>query len=510
MTAVEHGFQLRAPWYVCRRGGFDRFAPQAGAPALQKYDSPGFVQVLTADPRVSLTFDQVQDVWSYPVAVAPTGSGRLRFATHRLVRTRLRKLYQPSHSRFYAVVVELFCDQPGLPRPGAAEQPVVKLVMRRQTFRTAAPRTAVRKLAKKLTADLLAAHHQGAKPEHLHASDVDNLLWADLAYRARFEADNAELLAQLGAVPAVEAWMVGDEGAQWRAVGTSRADGKPDHEQELPMWRIPNPPGTCEAAATRSLWFGLVPTFSGEHDDQGAPKLDDQAVYEILCVARRPPAPGHEHCPPQESWSAPTEPFRLAAFYDPEGTKNRKVSITMPDLRAVAARAGAPAGPGGVAVTSPPGSQLSFDPNNGSPKNPALPPGGTTPRICTFALELLMIVAFFVFSLFLPVVVFLFQLWWLLLLRFCLPPDAVAMAALQVYFASSSTLSGMGANEQQAMDTLLGAKGATAGLLLGGSGFQDTDGRDLFTAIDPTTALTSPPPPAMESSPPDPLCGAGR
>jgi hypothetical protein len=32
-------------------------------------------------------------------------------------------------------------------------------------------------------------------------------------------------------------------------------------------------------------------------------------------------------------------------------------------------------------------------------------------------------VAFFVLQLFLPIVVFVFQLWWMLALRFCLPPD---------------------------------------------------------------------------------------
>ena len=29
----------------------------------------------------------------------------------------IRKLFQPSHDRFYAVVVEVFCDHDGLPRP---------------------------------------------------------------------------------------------------------------------------------------------------------------------------------------------------------------------------------------------------------------------------------------------------------------------------------------------------------------------------------------------------------
>ena len=50
-------------------------------------------------------------------------------------------------------------------------------------------------------------------------------------------------------------------------------------------------------------------------------------------------------------------------------------------------------------------------------------PRGSRFQICSFAIPLITIVAFFVFSLFLPIVVFVFQLWFLLTLRFCIPPD---------------------------------------------------------------------------------------
>ena len=45
--------------------------------------------------------------------------GRERFATYKLHTTKMRKLFQPTHDRYYAVVVEVFCDEPGLPRAGA-------------------------------------------------------------------------------------------------------------------------------------------------------------------------------------------------------------------------------------------------------------------------------------------------------------------------------------------------------------------------------------------------------
>ena len=111
-----HAFAFRAPWYVRERKNIGLRDPGALRPAIQMYDSPRFVDQVTKDPRVSLKFTP-DDRWSYPVPASfPAGSGRARFATHKMVRTGLRKLYQPNHDRFYLVVAELFCDEPGLPR----------------------------------------------------------------------------------------------------------------------------------------------------------------------------------------------------------------------------------------------------------------------------------------------------------------------------------------------------------------------------------------------------------
>src|SRR5262245_12948883 len=97
-TALLHGMALRAPWYVCERGSYDRFDRRALSPALQMYDSEEFIDRILKDPRESLAFNDAVDTWGFPVPVPPAqrGPGRLRFATHRICRTRLRKLYQPS------------------------------------------------------------------------------------------------------------------------------------------------------------------------------------------------------------------------------------------------------------------------------------------------------------------------------------------------------------------------------------------------------------------------------
>lgn len=124
MTA--HAFAFRSPWYVRERKHVGLRDPRALRPAIQMYDSPRFVQQVTSDPRDSLAFTH-DDRWSFPVPVAfpGPGPGRKRFATFRMVRTGLRKLYQPNHDRFYLVVAELFCDEPGLPRACTGRSPFV-------------------------------------------------------------------------------------------------------------------------------------------------------------------------------------------------------------------------------------------------------------------------------------------------------------------------------------------------------------------------------------------------
>ena len=202
-------------------------------------------------------------------------------------------------------MVELFCDAPGLPRPGAVGDVELGLVMRRRSLVIKGTATRVRRAARDLTRTLAMAQHKGTKLDRLKASDVDQVLYARLAHRRQLQEKHLESLAGLGVSLEVEGWMVGSAGG-WRRLGSPAPPGTVEAEQELPMWRIPPRPEDCQAASTRSLWFGLVPTFSGDHDGAGRPKLDDQAVYELRCFARRQPPPGREDCPPTVIWSDPT------------------------------------------------------------------------------------------------------------------------------------------------------------------------------------------------------------
>jgi hypothetical protein len=535
VTLEPHPLALRTPWYVLERATplpVPVTDPVARRPAIQKYDTPDFVRQLIADPRRSLKFQPKEDVWSFPVPIGAFGSGktgRARFATHRLVNTPMRKLYQPSHERFYAVVVELFCDQPGLPRPTDLAGVQLRFVLQRERTVIRGDSTAARTLARDLAVQL-AAPRGSSDPEVPITDDVDDVLWVERTEGRTLTSTQAEQLASIDPIRVVEAWTVDAVG---RSRWTEIDDDAPElaaGEREMPMWPLPPRADDCTAGQTRSLWFGMVPTLSGELDHTGAPMLDDRSIYRIRCFARQPPPPGHELCPPRLYFSDPTAAYRLASFYDPQGTKNRRVTITMPDFRTLAARAGEKQGPGGVEVVRPPGSQLMFDPDNGQAEPKRGPPpnrefdfGSDTSR-CTFALELLMIVAMFLFSLFLPIVVFLFQLWWLLLLRFCFPRPLLTIQLLNTHLATAANTLGDLADgptgsdpvdpertldKRMIDDDLFDAPGATKGILAADPDLTGVNGNALGKAfvadLDPSsndaTPIRTP-----EPVPDDPLC----
>lgn len=517
MSAVEHPFALRAPWYVREREHLTQFDPAARRPAIQKYATPDFVDRLVADPRDSLRFDD-DDLWSFPVPVGfpGPGTGRQRFATHRLVRTPMRKLYQPSHDRFYVLAVELFCDEPGLPRPGDVPGLEVGFVVRRERVHYLGPLSAVRELARSLIRDLahkagdddVAKLRQGGIPD---TEDLDDLVWGQQATEHEFSDRQLRLLQRIRPHRIVEGWVVTPAGqGNWRTVRPGDQPGLLADELELPMWRLPPRAEDCDAARTRSLWFGVVPTYSSDVDGNGHPRLDDRSIYRIRCFARLQPPPGQEHCPPKIWWSAPTRPYRLAAFFDPSGSKNRRVSVKMPDLRDLAARSAEPAGPGGMEIVQPPGSQLAIKTPGEIPKlDQGGEPGGLVASSCTFAIELFTIVAMFLFSLFLPVVLFAFQLWWMLAVRFCFPRDAAAFTNLGNFLTSNDleTIDDPG-NETELgqLDELLETPGGAAKLA---AQPEFAKNRDLTTAVldavDPNRAVTSVTP-VPEPRPDDPLC----
>ena len=189
--------------------------------------------------------------------------GRERFATHKLHTTKMRKLYQPTHDRYYAVVVEVFCDQPGCPGRGArrdrgrlCDAPAEGHPRGRPEDRTpAGPEPAGRAVQGRF----------GVRPSAMFEDSTD-VYYADQAWRQQFSEDNGDLLAAVAAEHQVQAWMVNATGGVWRDLDADPPAGEPvRREEEFLMWRLPPEASGCEEATSRSLWFGVVPTYSAEH-----------------------------------------------------------------------------------------------------------------------------------------------------------------------------------------------------------------------------------------------------
>ncbi len=136
---------------------------------------------------------------------------------------------------------------------------------------------------------------------------------------------------------------------------------------------------------------------------------------------------------------------------------------------------------------------------------------------------------------FLPIVVFLFQLWFLLALRFCIPPS-LGLSITADFFAQGKVLADFEADVDvnadlsglvppltpaQAIDQIFGTDSTTPGVDPGAwltelLDAQDDAGNSVFaedadlmhavvTGTDPDTAV-EPAPQALDSLPDDPLC----
>lgn len=456
---------LRAPWYACLRAQTDRFGKAAAlAPCIQKYDTEDFVAALVARPQRSLCWAP-EDHWSFPVPRTAAEQRNLRqlLSPFSMARSDIRKLFQPSHQRFYAVTVELFCDVAGLPRPGPGDDPTVRFVLRRTlvTVSTQVDRKTLRDFAK-LAARKLVGHETfaAAEPRDEMATDLAAAYraWAHDAELLRaFEQEHAQEIAALGIRAEVQGWFVREDGqGGWHPVPGEPGDPVPDgEEQTYGMWRIPRPRRDCVPDPGRSLWFGTVPTYSGDTDAAGRPKLDDKTTYHLRCVAtRRRPDP----CPPIVTVSEPTAPFRLAAFFDPAGTANRRVHVRLPDFEAVQAQLATGRPVGGVEFERPAASQLTSFPLGVIPAVPGSGKAdGDAAENCFFAIELITIVAMFVLSLFLPIVIIVFQLWWMLLLKFCWPPSDT-MDAVLLKLNGTRTLDDLDDDETATFSTAFGVQ----------------------------------------------------
>ena len=466
MSACACDWLLVAPWYRWPRQETELgLPPRASRPVIQKYEDPKLVQMFTTEPQHSLVWDD--DDWVYQTSVltaATATSGPLvgkrtelsvprgtRFERYLATKTSIRKLFLDAHKRHYLVVCELHCDEAGFPdtnRAGVCQQGFV--IRRRYTSYPAQAEDEATAILKQISALQL----QLAKLERVPSAKralkrfesfpPPNANGAVKTQKDQLRLAIAKQRKQLRAWASVHGvseahlgWIAGER----RGVGSWQVvEEEPQTllEDFFPLHPLVTRPDDTENSGTGStMYFGLVPTASADTDTTGLPRFDDHHLYEIRCFVRRhnPDCPrtlDPNDCNGELIWSEPTEPFRLASHFDPVGTANRPINVQLPDFPALAAQAASrpPGALSPVRMNQPPRSSLHFTPD--------MPPSGGSVgdgQICFFAIPLITIVAWFVLNLFLPIVMFLFGLWFLLRLKFCLPPSIAVNGAIEAELA---------------------------------------------------------------------------
>lgn len=491
-AASAEPWRLVGPWYRWPRPGLP-LDGRSAAPAIQKFAGDDFIPGFLAQPQHSLKYDPVTDVVQHHDLVKVPGAtlrslllalnGKGKPATQaevdagadlyrpRVAPSSLRKLYQPTHDRHYLVTCELHCDAPGFPRVGRDQVCQAGFVLRRR--RSVVPAGVTPDAIEQETAKV---RHAEAGLHALHALTIAAQdPQSSEGLRANVKARQAQLAADDGAADwqalvrkaqdevsarrlALQQWYEG-KGIAVVIEGwfPTRVNGRPsatfgqwkplsDAEQVLdvtsgehsyPLFAlVPDPREAAHDAAGRTMYYGIVPTTSLQHDQQAQPRFDDLATYEVRCFVRR-----HHSCLARTgktpdchgalTWSRPTEPFRVAAPFDVLGTANRPITIKMPDLRELAAQAALrPKGRlSPVRFVQP--QHLSPKIQDGQPQENDV--GGEA--ICSFSIPLITIIALFVLNLFLPIVVLVFNLWFLLVFRFCIPPSIKLSAGLDAALA---------------------------------------------------------------------------
>lgn len=465
-------WKLVAPWYRWERQRTEEGRePRRTRPVFQKFDQADFVKGFIKDPQHSLKFDETIDrVFNVTLTTAATAGGafpgkltrlyapRIKAAPGsppaaavakdaKLSPTGIRKLYLATHQRFYLVVCELHCDEPGFPTTTREQVCEAGFAIRRRSFQIpSGAKSEVVKLLKSIAAiqaDI--AYYEETTPARGLALKRRSDKVKKMKAEGKWAPKVAELKSQLAAVrQQVVAWKEANgvasvhEGwmpSQFEHIGSWQlVEESPQQIQEAtyPLFALfPDPNMVGHTAAGKNIYFGVVPTSSHDTDARGVARYDDQSLYEIRCYVRRHKAdcPRREDkpdCPGQLFWSEPTESFRLASHNDLIGTSQRAVTIQMPNFQELAAQVAAlPLNKFSPVKFVHPQSMI-FDVNDGKAE------GGSIgfPQICFFSIPLITIIAYFVLSLFLPIVVFLFGLFFLLLLKFCILPSVSIDAGL--------------------------------------------------------------------------------
>jgi hypothetical protein len=435
-VAPVHPWRLVAPWYRWERrdGAEPERVEGAGRPALHKFASPAFVADFLADPQRSVVFDDVVDRHQTitPVVDVPLPGDTLKrrrfLATTSASPGDTRKLFLVPHGRHYLVAAGLHCDAPGFPLVDPASVAEAGFVLRRH--RVVVPPGATKDGAVLLhelaQARAVAQAELGfdtarSRARRLHPFGsaarervVDPSAASVAAHREVVLARRklAVWAGSAGVGHRTEGWVPTGQGSfgAWVPI-----DDTPDEliERWYPLRLLaPVPTDPDHAAHGATIYWGPVPTASDEVTVEGAARFTEAHAYELRAFVRRQAG----DCPGELVWSEPSEIFRLASFYDPDGCAQRPVELRLPNFDELQASTAIPS----VKLTQPPNSSFAHAYTGGIPEDGEL---GAGEEICFFALPLITIIAVFVLKLFLPIVMFVFGLFWMLKLKLCIPPS---------------------------------------------------------------------------------------
>lgn len=461
-------WKLVAPWYRwTRQLAEEGREPRRTRPVFQKFDEPELVKTFSKDPQRSLKFkDDVDRVFNVQLTPVPLGSavfsgrftrlyapkvasGQTRSASDaKLVPTGIRKIFLDTHKRYYLVVCGLHCDAPGFPTATPDQVCQAGFVVRRHSWeypggarkeasvqlkQIIAIQAEIADLEETSPAKGIILERRTAALRKLKAAGTYGSKLADARQRL---ADARRALSDWkdarGVIPIHEGWVR----AAFQNIGSWQiVEETPQKLAESvfplhPLFPDPNIPN--HSARGKNLYFGVLPTSSHDTDALGNARFDDKSLYEIRCFVRRhkpgcPRTDSVPDCSGELYWSEPSESYMLAPHHDLIGTSQRPVTIHVPDFAELAAQAAAlPMNKLAPAKLVQP-QAMNFRVSDGKPAGGSIGGG----QICFLCIPLITIVATFVLRLFLPIVVFLFGLFFLLQLRFCIPPSFQLDAGLK-------------------------------------------------------------------------------
>lgn len=449
---LEHPWKLVGPWYRSESVGGAADAAQIinryTGPVIQKYADANFANAIIQEPQRSLRFNSEDFV--NPISLDPN---QVISQMEKARSSSPFKLFLDMHSRFYLVVCELHCDVAGFPSVDRKKVCEAGFVVRRRVPKISpALRAEISGLLRQrahLQKELVKAslnEQKAIKRASLASQNIVGLVKSkssQVVYgfqRATVQSISSQLattvekLEQFARQGDIKVQLQGWIPAELKGVGKwQNVTEKPEQieEQRIALYPlIANPQDPNHSANCKTLWFGVIPTSSGDVDPDNMPRFDDTDLYEVRCFVRRhhsqfPIQANQQDCCGDIIWSEATEGYQLASHYDLDGASHRPVNIKLPDLPALKAQADlAPPGRGASArIIAPAESSLNFKTDSMDMPEGGQPLTRAGQQICFFSLFLFFIVAMFLFRLFLPILLFIFNLWFLLKLKFCIPPS---------------------------------------------------------------------------------------